>query len=218
MINPFTDPPKLLLQALEDLGAIASVARRAPELEERLESIVAEFSDDLGAMRSGLGRLEAQVGAMSGKLDGLRDEMSPIGQLPAMREAVEPLDGRMQVMSDKLDGLRDEMSPIGQLPAMREAVEPLDGRMVVMSGKLDELRGEMAPIQELPEVRRAIEPLGDQLGGKMDVLTRHVDDIEPMFKEVVDTINALVPKIEQVREAIAPVGDVIDNLPKFMKN
>ena len=184
MINPFTDPPKLLLQALEDLGAIADVARRAPELEGRLESIVADVSDDLGAVRGGLARLEARVEAMSGKLDDLKDEMSPIAQLPAMREAVEPLDGRMQAMSGMLDGLRQEM----------------------------------APIQELPQVRRAIEPLGDQLAGKMDVLTQHVDDIEPMFNGVVDTINGLVPKIEQVREAVAPVGDVIGNLPKFMRN
>jgi archaellum component FlaC len=218
MINPFTDPPRLLLQALEDLGVIADVARRVPELEERVESIVAEFSDDLGAMRSGLGRLEAHVGTMSDKLDGLKEEMSPIAQLPGMRESVEPLDGRMQVMTDKLDGLREEMSPIAQLPGMRSSVEPLDGRMQVMTTKLDGLREEMAPIQELPQVREAIEPLGGQLGGKMDVLTRHVDDIEPMFKEIVDTINGLVPKIEEVREAISPLGDVIDNLPKFMKN
>lgn len=184
MINPFTDPPKLLLQALEDIGAIADVARRVPELEAQLEGIVEQVSNDLGAVRGGLERLESQVGAMSGKLDDLKVEMAPIGQLPAMREAVEPLDGRMQAMSGKLDGLREEM----------------------------------APIQELPAVRRAIEPLGGELGGKMDGLVQHVDDIEPMFDRVVTAIEHLVPKIEEVREAIAPVGDVIENLPKFMRN
>lgn len=218
MFNPITVPPKLLLRALEDLTAIADVARRlpevqlrAPQLEARAEEIVTGLIDDLGAMRAGLERLEQQVGTMSSKLDGLQEQMAPIQELPAMRQAVEPLEGRMLE-------LKETVKPIAQLPAMREAVEPLNGQMETMSEKLDGLREEMSPIQELPAVRRAIEPLGDQLGGKMDVLTEHVDSIEPMFREVTDAINDLVPKIEEVRLAVGPVGEVVDNLPKFMKN
>jgi len=184
MINPFTDPPKLLLQALEDIGAIADVARRVPELEARLEGIVEQVSDDLGAMRGGLERLDARMGAMGAKLDGLREEMEPIQEMRPMREAVEPLDGRMQGMSEKLDELIEEMKPI----------------------------------QEMPAVRSAIEPLGDRLGGSIENLTHHVDDIEPMFREVVEAITQLVPKIEEVRAAVGPFGDVIDNLPRFMKS
>jgi hypothetical protein len=83
-----------------------------------------------------------------------------------------------------------------------------------MSGKLDGLREEMSPIQELPAMRRSIEPLGP----KMEELRHMTDDIEPMLSDVSAAVRSLVPKLEEVRAAIGPVGDVVDNLPKFMKS
>jgi hypothetical protein len=153
MFNPLTLPPKLVVRALDDLNALAEVARRLPELERRMDGIVERFD---------------------GHLVGLREEMSPIAELPELRGDIHRLDSGM---GGRLDGLAEEMKPIG----------------------------------EMPNLRTDIQELGQGLGGKLEDVKAAVDDLEPLLEKVGEEIRGL-------RSEIGPVGDVVDNLPKFMKN
>ena len=140
MLNPLTLPPKLILRALDDLNALAEVARRLPELERRVDEVVARFDGHLVALRGDIHRLDEGMGS-----------------------------------------------------------------------KLDSLAEEMKPIQEMPNLRGDIQELGNGLGGKLEDVKAAVDDLEPLLEKVSDEIRGL-------RSEIGPVGDVVDNLPKFMKN
>jgi len=206
MFNPLTLPPKLILRALDDLNTLAEAARRLPEIELKVDAIVRRLESDLGAMRASVAPLEKHMIA-------LRQEMEPIQQMAAVRQAIEPLE-------DHMKKLREEIAPIQQLTEVREAIVPLEGH-------LEALREEIAPIGQLTAVREAIEPLeGHMKGlrediapiGQLSDVKAATDGLEPMIEDVVRAVRELIPKLEEIRGSIEPVGDVVDNLPKFMKN
>lgn len=175
MLNPLLIPPKLLLRALDDLNALAEVARRLPDLEARADGVVEGFERRLDAVRSAVELLPAKLDALrdemepirrlsevSAKLDRLREEMAPIRELADVREGIQGMDRHMEE-------LLEEARPIKEISAVREATDPLAGRMDAVREATDELEPLLREVSEavqglhprLEEIRDAVGPLGD---------------------------------------------------------
>jgi hypothetical protein len=114
-MNLLLFPPTLIKRALDDLSAIAYVARRLPQLEAQV-----------------LGRadtLNVQLVGVRQEVERLRAEMLPIQELPKVREGIDPLDDDMRSVRDSVDnlepllariderlqGLRGDLAPLGDL-------------------------------------------------------------------------------------------------------
>jgi predicted nucleic acid-binding Zn-ribbon protein len=116
-VNPLLFPTALVKRALDDLSAIADAAGRLTSLEASV----------VGA----LARVEA-------KLDGLREDIQPIGQLRQVREGIEPLDEDMHAVRESVDDLE---------PLIREVNERL-GRL---DERIEALRGDLSPLGDLAD-------------------------------------------------------------------
>ena len=164
-VNPLLFPPVLVKRALEDLGAIADVARRLPQIETALFTRV----DGLIAR---IDAIAERIDSLGERLDGLAEEMAPIQNLAPVRAEIEAMHAAVAPLSRQMDELREEVRPIQQLSDVRAGIEPLDEDMhdvrksidelepVVksirasiggMDAKLDDMRGDLAPVGDLAE-------------------------------------------------------------------
>jgi chromosome segregation ATPase len=204
-------PPTLIKRALEDLGAIADAARRLPELEQavlgRIDSIRSEAFERVDVLQAEIVRMREAVEPLPGQLEAvnaglktLQEEMKPIQELPAVRAAVEPLPEKLDEVNAGLKTLQEEMKPIQELPAVRAAVEPL-------GEKLDALQQDIGP--QLTELRKGIEPLDED----MNAVRGSIDEIEPLVRNVLTRLGALDKRIEAMRSAIGPIGELADKIP-----
>jgi hypothetical protein len=111
-MNLLLFPPTLLKRALDDLSAIAYVARRLPKLEAQV-----------------LGRADAlnvQLVGVRQEVERLRAEMLPIQELPKVREGIDPLDDDMRSVRDSVDNLEPLLARIDeQLQGLRGDLAPL---------------------------------------------------------------------------------------------
>jgi chromosome segregation ATPase len=190
-------PPTLIRRALEDLRAIADACRKLPELEREVLTRIDDVREEAFGR---VDALQAEIVRVRQGVEALRAELGPIQELPDVRRAVEPLPDQLTQVVDGLETLRGDVRPIQQLPAVREAVEPIQAT-------LDELRGDIAP--HLARIREGIEPLDDD----MRSVRGSIDEIEPLIRQIVTRLGALDKRIESMRTAISPIGELADKIP-----
>ena len=149
-MNPLLGP-QLILRALDDIARIATAVSAIPALAEEIVRV-----------RQGV--------------DGLREEMRPIQELPAVRgglgELRERLDGmteRLDGMTERLDGLRGDVEPIQQLAEVRKGIEPLDEDMNSVRHSIDDIEPLVREVlgglrgldQRIEVLRQDLSPLGE---------------------------------------------------------
>jgi uncharacterized coiled-coil DUF342 family protein len=171
-VNPLLFPPVLVKRALEDLGAIADVARRLPQIETALFTRVDGLITRVDGLIARIDAIAERIDSLGERLDGLAEEMAPIQNLAPVRAEIEAMHAAVAPLSRQMDELREEVRPIQQLSDVRAGIEPLDEDMhdvrksidelepVVksirasiggMDAKLDDMRGDLAPVGDLAE-------------------------------------------------------------------
>ena len=147
-MNPFDAllvPPALVKRAFDDLHDIAQFVRRVAGLEDefrlRIDAVerdVRLLNAQLGATVAAVEPLSGQIAHMERQLDGLAEEMAPIGHLDAIRNGIEPLEKSMIAVRESVD----ELEPM---------IEDLDKRIQLIEPRLAEMQDSVEPIGDLAE-------------------------------------------------------------------
>src|SRR4051812_31827297 len=141
MLGPLTLPPKLLVRALEDLNALAELARSGA-LQESLEKL-REMND----------RLERSVRASE-----------------RMAEGIESIDEGVERLNQGVERVAETTAPLEpKLAEVYASVEPLSGEMRELRGELRrlfaELEGAAQVIEPLQSVAERMGRIADRLPG-----------------------------------------------------
>jgi chromosome segregation ATPase len=168
MTNPLDLPSRAVAGALDGLGSLGDAARRAPELQRELLSLLTSLDERLAGLPDALER------TLRPHFDGQRSDIQALlPELERNRIAAESLpdhvDGLETGLGTRLDKLPAALDDVlrGRFDALEEAIGSLQPELVRTSAaveglpqRIDGLREELRQLRsEMAEIRAAVEPL-----------------------------------------------------------
>jgi len=181
-----TLPPRLVLRALEDLHALASAARRLPEIQRYLERRLDRLDDHLSRGLAAAHRLEENTPPVADVLDLVKRLTAAAAKAGDRAESLERVATRLEPAASSLDATGAEIVAVG--PDLTETSKLLDakaGELVTGVGDLTAAeRGLERTAGTLVEGAASLEQAVGRLVESADGLGRAVATLERLARKV----------------------------------